>query len=76
MINKRRIWPALFRIELVLLTVLPLLKLLWVWQATGDQLDTLEPGAIIAQCIGIAVGAVIWITYTYKSVRVRDTFVH
>ncbi len=74
--QKRRIFPTLFRIELVLFAVMPLLNLFWVSQALGVSLEKLGYETVAGQSIGIAVGAAVWIAYSLRSVRVRNTFVH
>lgn len=74
--QKRRIFPTLFRVELVLFAVIPLLNLFWVSYAIGASFEKLGYETVIGQSIGIAIGAAVWIAYTLKSVRVRNTFVH
>lgn len=72
---KRRVFPLLFRIELVLIVVGPLIILLWAAAVSDASLEKLNFGTEVTRSIGRAVGAAIWILYSLRSVRVRNTFV-
>ena len=75
MVKKRRIFPTLYRAQLVMLAVVPILTLLIVSSLSGISLAELEIRTVAGE---VGVGAVFsmgWILYTLRSVRVRNTFV-
>ena len=74
MMRRHRLFPALLRIELVLLVVLP--TLFWATPETGSYVT--EPKLWIAAALRfVATGlfAAAWFIYSLRSVRVRHTFV-
>ena len=73
---KRHEFPTLFRIQLALLVVAPLLSTWWMSRSTGQPLGTLEFAATAVQTIVAFVGASISILYSLRSERVRNTFVY
>jgi hypothetical protein len=78
--RKSRYFPRFFICELVAAFVVPALSVVWSALTLSAQLGgsvgeflMLEPQEI-AQFVWAVVGALIWIPYTLKSKRVRNTF--
>jgi hypothetical protein len=71
---KRRIFPALFRIELVLLVLLPWLSAILVTLVMGTALNDVPLDNAVAQSVVTILGAVIWFLYSLQSTRMRNTF--
>ncbi len=69
---KRHEFPTLFRIQLALFVVAPLLT---TW-STGKTLGGLDFAATAAQAVIALIGASISILYSLRSERVRNTFVY
>jgi hypothetical protein len=76
MTRRSRIFPALFRVQLVLIVALPVITAIWMSLVTGVPIASLDWAPEVGRAIGRAVGAVVWILYSLKSVRVLNTFVH
>lgn len=72
---RRRVFLFLFRVELVLIVVGPLIVLFWAALVSDASLEKLNFGTEVGRSMGRAVGAAIWIVYSLRSVRVRNTFV-
>jgi hypothetical protein len=73
---KRHEFPTLFRIELALYVVVPLLTTWWVSKSTGTPVDKMTYAAIVAEAIAGTIGASLSILYSLRSTRVRNTFVY
>jgi hypothetical protein len=73
---KRHEFPTLFRLQLALVVVLPVLSILWMSRSTGHPLGTLDFAATAAQAVVGVIGASISILYSLRSERVRNTFVY
>jgi hypothetical protein len=71
---KRRIFPALFRIELVLLVLLPWLSAILVTLVMGTSLNDVPLDNTAAQSVVTTLGAVVWYLYSLQSTRMRNTF--
>jgi hypothetical protein len=77
MMRRSRFYPALLRLELVLLVVLPMLGSLWPMGASGSSYVT-EPKlwlAVMVRFTATAIFAALWYVYSQRSLRVRNTFV-
>jgi hypothetical protein len=79
--RKSRHFPRVFILECVVGALLPALGLVWIAVAFSTQLGRpigdfleVEPREIYQFALGV-ISAVIWITYTLKSKRVRNTFI-
>ena len=73
---KRHEFPTLFRLQLALVVVLPVLSILWMSRSTGQALGTVDFAATAAQAVAGVIGASISILYSLRSERVRNTFVY
>jgi hypothetical protein len=73
---KRRAFPTLFRIELGLFVVVPLLSIGWVQASTGVAVDKASFAGIAAEAVGGTIAAWISMLYSLRSARVRNTFVY
>jgi hypothetical protein len=73
---KRREFPTLFRIELALYVVFPLLSIWWVATATGTPVDRASFAGIAGEAVASTIGASLSILYSLRSLRVRNTFVY
>jgi uncharacterized YccA/Bax inhibitor family protein len=73
---KRRLFPTLFRIELGLFVVVPLLSIGWVSASTGVAVDQASFAGIAAEAVGGTIGAWISMLYSLRSARVRNTFIY
>ena len=73
---KRREFPTLFRIELALFVIVPLLSIWWVSSSTGTAVDKVSFAGIAAEAVVGTIGASISILYSLRSVRVRNTFIY
>ncbi len=76
MSSKRREFPTLFRIEVALYVVVPLLSIAWVSSSTGATVDGANFAGIAVQAVFGTIGAWISILYSLRSARVRSTFIH
>jgi hypothetical protein len=72
---KRREFPTLFRIQLALFVVVPLLSIWWDSTSTGTPLDGSDFARTVGQAIVSTIGATFSILYSLRSERVRNTFV-
>ncbi|MFI4999895.1 MAG: DUF2569 family protein [Reyranellales bacterium] len=73
---KRRDFPTLFRIELALFVLVPLLSTWWVSRSTGTAVDKASFAVIATEAVLGTIGASISILYSLRSARVRNTFVY
>jgi hypothetical protein len=73
---KRSEFPTLFRIELALYVVVPLLSIWWVSKSTATPVDKATYAGIVVEAIVSTIGASISILYSLRSARVRNTFVY
>ncbi len=73
---KRREFPTLFRIELGLFVVVPLLSTGWVSASTGVAVDKMSFAGIAAEAVAGTIGAWISMLYSLRSARVRNTFIY
>jgi hypothetical protein len=73
---KRREFPTLFRIQLALLVVVPLLSTWWVSFSTGKPLESLDFTATAVNAVIATIGASLSILYSLRSQRVRNTFIY
>jgi uncharacterized YccA/Bax inhibitor family protein len=73
---KRGEFPTLFRIELALYVVVPLLSLGWVSASTGAMVDGASFAGIAAEAIIGTIGAWISMLYSLRSARMRNTFIY
>jgi len=73
---KRREFPTLFRIELGLFVVVPLLSIAWVQASTGVAVDKASFAGIAAEAVAGTIGAWISMLYSLRSARVRNTFIY
>src|SRR5262249_2208938 len=73
---KRREFPTLFRFQLALLVVVPLLVTWWTSMSAGRSIEGLEFAAIAARAVVGVIGASLSILYSLRSERVRNTFVY
>jgi hypothetical protein len=73
---KRREFPTLFRIQLALVVVVPLLSTWWTSTSAGTPIEGLEFASTAVQAVVGVVGASLSILYSLRSERVRNTFVY
>jgi hypothetical protein len=73
---KRREFPTLFRIEVALFVVVPLLSIWWGATSTGTVVEKASFAGIATQAIAATIGASLSILYSLRSARVRNTFVY
>jgi len=73
---KRREFPTLFRIELGLYVVVPLLSVWWVSRSTGETVDGMNFAGIAGEAVLSTIGACFSILYSLRSARVQNTFIH
>jgi hypothetical protein len=73
---KRHEFPTLFRLQLALVVVLPVLSVLWMSRSTGQPLGTADFAATATHAVVGVIGASISILYSLRSERVRNTFVY
>jgi len=73
---KRREFPTLFRIEVALFVVVPLLSIWWVARSTGTVVDQASFTGVAVQAIAATIGASLSILYSLRSARVRNTFIY
>ena len=73
---KRREFPALFRIQLALIVVVPLLSTWWTSTSAGKPIEGLEFAGTAVQAVVGVIGASLSILYSLRSERVRNTFSH
>ena len=73
---KRREFPTLFRFQLALLVVVPLLVTWWTSRSAGRPIEGLEFAATAARAVVGVIGASFSILYSLRSERVRNTFVY
>ncbi|CAN5903589.1 hypothetical protein BH11PSE3_BH11PSE3_21350 [soil metagenome] len=75
MMNRRRLFIALFRIELLMLVVLPTLDLAWAVSATNYVTQPKAWLGVIASFGLSTLVAMVGFAYSLYSTRVRSTFV-
>jgi hypothetical protein len=73
---KRREFPTLFRLQLALVVVIPLLSTWWISRSTGKPLEGLEYTATAVTAVVGVIGASLSILYSLRSQRVRNTFIY
>ena len=73
---KRQEFPTLFRIELALYVVVPLLSIGWVSASTGATVERASLAGIAVEAIIGTIGAWISMLYSLRSVRMRNTFIY
>jgi hypothetical protein len=73
---KRREFPTLFRIEVALFVIVPLLSIWWVARSTGAVVDKATFAGIATQAVAATIGASFSILYSVRSARVRNTFIY
>ena len=73
---KRRAFPTLFRIQLALLVIVPLLSTWWISTSTGKPLEGVDFTATAVNAVVATIGASLSILYSLRSERVRNTFVY
>jgi hypothetical protein len=73
---KRRDFPTLFRVELALFVVVPLLTIWWVARSTGTEVDRVSFAGIATEAVIGTIGASISVLYSLRSARVRNTFIY
>jgi hypothetical protein len=73
---KRREFPTLFRIQLALVVVVPLLSTWWTSTSAGKPLEGLEFAGTAVQAVVGVIGASLSILYSLRSERVRNTFIY
>jgi hypothetical protein len=73
---KRREFPTLFRIQVALLVLVPLLSTWWMSRSTGKAPEGLDFAATAAEAVFGLVGASLSILYSLRSERVRNTFIY
>jgi hypothetical protein len=73
---KRRTFPTLFRIQLALVVVVPLLSTWWTSTSTGTPIEGLEFSGTAVQAVVGVIGASLSILYSLRSERVRNTFIY
>ena len=73
---KRREFPTLFRIQLALFVVVPLLSTWWTSTSTGKPLEGPEFTSTAVSAVVGVIGASLSILYSLRSARVRNTFVY
>lgn len=73
---KRREFPTLFRIQLALVVVVPLLSTWWASTSAGEPIEGLEFAGTAVQAVVGVIGASLSILYSLRSERVRNTFIY
>ncbi len=73
---RRHEFPTLFRLQVALLVVQPLLSTWWVAHATGTPVEGLAFAGTAASAVLSVIGASLSILYSLRSARVRNTFVY
>ena len=73
---KRSIFPTLFRIELALYVVVPLLSVAWASTATGETIEGEGFAGIAVEAVISTIGAWISMLYSLRSARMRNTFIY
>ena len=73
---KRREFPTLFRIQLALVVVVPLLSTWWTSSSAGTPIEGLEFAGTAVQAVVSVIGASLSILYSLRSERVRNTFIY
>ena len=73
---RRHEFPTLFRLQVALLVVVPLLSTWWESKATGQALQGLAFAGTAAGAVFGVIGASLSILYSLRSARVRNTFVY
>ena len=73
---KRRVFPTLFRIQLALVVVVPLLSTWWTSSSAGRPIEGLEFTGTAVQAVVGVIGASLSILYSLRSERVRNTFIY
>jgi uncharacterized YccA/Bax inhibitor family protein len=73
---KRHEFPTLFRIELALYVVVPLLSVGWVSVSTGAAVERASFAGIAAESIVGMIGAWISMLYSLRSERMRNTCIY
>ena len=73
---KSREFPTLFRFELALYVVAPLLSIWWVSVSTGASVEGASFAGIAVEAVLGTIGACISILYSLRSARVRNTFIY
>ncbi len=73
---KRRHFPTLFRIQLALLVVVPLLSTWWASSSAGKPIEGLEFAGTAVQAVVGVIAASLSILYSLRSERVRNTFIY
>lgn len=73
---KRREFPLLFRIELALFVLAPLLTTWWVSTATHKPVDKATFAGVALEAVIATIGASISVLYSLRSQRVRNTFIY
>lgn len=75
MTRKRRAFPRLFRVQIVLSIVLPLVLILIEAAMASPTAAPVQWKSEIAGMVMPAIIAAVWFLYSLRSVRVRNTFV-
>jgi hypothetical protein len=76
LMKRRRIFPKLFSVQLALVSILPLITLVWIAEGTGVGFTIVfyELGPLVWLAAGI-VCTVLWMAYANRSAWVKETFV-
>jgi hypothetical protein len=73
---KRREFPTVFRLQLALLVVVPMLSTWWTSTSAGKPIEGLEFAGTAVQAVAGVIGASLSILYSLRSERVRNTFIY
>ncbi|MEY9719277.1 hypothetical protein ABIA22_001767 [Sinorhizobium fredii] len=76
MLKKNKLFPKLFFYQWLAIPFLVILDILLVSAALGVGVNQLLTEDLVVPSIAAFIGTGLWTLYVFKSVRVRNTFVH